>query len=187
MKRSLIALGLLLLLACSKEDKPAPQPAASASAAAITETTGAKKLDVGDPAPEVDMPLQDGRTLKLSSLKGKMAVVYFYPKDQTPGCTVEAQNFRDKAEDLKKADITVIGVSTQDAASHKAFIEKEKLPFDLAIDADQSIAKAFGVPMRGTMHARWTFLIGKDGKVKKVWKDVSPKDHAVDVLAAAQS
>lgn len=188
MTRPALALALVALVACTpKDDKSSSQPAASSSAASVTETTGAKKLDVGDPAPDVEMPLQDGRKLKLSSLKGKMAVVYFYPKDETPGCTVEAQNFRDKAEDLKKADITVIGVSAQDAASHKAFIEKEKLPFDLAIDADQSIGKAFGVPMRGTMHSRWTFLIGKDGKVKKVWKDVSPKDHAVEVLAAAQS
>lgn len=176
----------LSLFACTPKEETKPQPAASSST--LSDKAGeAKKLDVGDPAPDVEMPLQDGRHLKLSSLKGKMAVVYFYPKDETPGCTVEAQNFRDKAEDLKKADITVIGVSAQDAASHKAFIEKEKLPFDLAIDADQSIAKAFGVPMRGTVHSRWTFLIGKDGKVKKVWRDVTPKDHASDVLVAAHA
>jgi len=183
---ALVVLAALSLVACTpKEDKSAPQPAASVSATLTNTPAAAKTLDVGDPAPDVDMPLQDGRHLKLSSLKGKMTVVYFYPKDETPGCTVEAQNFRDKAEDLKKADITVIGVSAQDAASHKAFIEKEKLPFDLAIDADQSIAKAFGVPMRGSMHSRWTFLIGKDGKVKKVWREVTPKDHASEVLLAA--
>ena len=178
----LVAGALLSTAACGKKDDPATTaPAASGPA-----TTAS--LKEGDPAPDVAMPLQDGRQLKLSSLKGQLAVVYFYPKDQTPGCTVEAENFRDKFDDLKKAGIAVIGVSTQDAASHKAFIEKEKLPFDLAVDEDKSIAKAFGVPpgFMG-MHARQTFLIGKDGKIKKVWRDVTPKDHANEVLSAAQS
>ncbi|MBX3234078.1 MAG: peroxiredoxin [Labilithrix sp.] len=187
MKRIALASSCALLsaLACTPKEETKVQPAASVSAVVPSEPPKKAGVDVGDPAPEVDMPLQDGRSLKLSSLQGKNVVVYFYPKDETPGCTVEAQNFRDKAEDLKKADITVIGVSTQDAASHKAFIEKEKLPFDLAIDADQSIAKAFGVPVRNNFHARWTFLVGKDGKIKKVWRDVSPKDHATEVLTAA--
>ena len=181
--RVLVAALLLSAAACSKKDEAAATTtSASASAAA---SAGLKE---GDPAPDVAMTLQDGRQLKLSSLKGQMAVVYFYPKDQTPGCTVEAENFRDRFEDLKKAGIAVIGVSTQDAASHKAFIEKEKLPFDLAVDEDKSIAKAFGVPtgLLG-MHARQTFLIGKDGTIKKIWRDVTPKDHASEVLTAAQS
>ena len=184
----LVALLCLCLTACEKKPEASATTTAasavpSASASPATEGT---KLAEGDPAPDVKMPLQDGKTLQLSSLKGKNVVVYFYPKDQTTGCTIEAQNFRDKSDALKKADITVIGVSMQDADSHKAFIEKEKLPFDLAID-DGSIAKAFGVPMRGSFHSRWTFLIGKDGKVKKIWRDVQPKDHAVEVLQAAQS
>lgn len=191
MLRKLLPFALLVLVACDKKEEPAaPATVASATApsAAVSAplVTDGKKLAEGDPAPDIKMPLQDGKTLELSSLKGKNVVVYFYPKDETTGCTIEAQNFRDKFEDLKKADITVIGVSMQDAASHKAFIEKEKLPFDLAID-DGSIAKAFGVPLKGTLHARWTFLVGKDGKVKKIWRDVSPKDHAVEVLQAAQS
>ncbi len=170
-------------------------PATLAASAMATSTTSAgspsigsaSKLEVGDKAPEVDLPLQDGRHVKLSQFAGKSVVLYFYPKDQTSGCTVESQNFRDKFADLQKAGVTVFGVSTQDAESHKAFIAKEKLPFDLAIDGDLSIAKAFGVPVHGDMHARQTFLIGKDGKVKKIWRDVTPKDHAVDVLSAAQS
>lgn len=185
---------LLVLAACDKKEETKPAVATSATpltAVPATSTSSStmgegKKLAEGDVAPDVSMPLQNGKTLQLSSLKGKNVVVYFYPKDQTSGCTMEAQNFRDKFEDLKKADITVIGVSMQDADSHKAFIEKEKLPFDLAID-DGSIAKAFGVPMRGNFHSRWTFLVGKDGKVKKIWRDVQPKDHAVEVLQAAQS
>ena len=193
MLRRVLPLLALTLLACDKKADTTPvatQPVSSAattapatSAAPVTE---GKRLTEGDQAPDVAMPLQDGKSLQLSSLKGKNVVVYFYPKDQTSGCTMEADNFRDKFEDLKKADVTVIGVSMQDATSHKAFIEKEKLPFDLAVD-DGSIAKAFGVPVKGAFHARWTFLIGKDGKVKKVWRDVTPKDHAVEVLQAAQS
>src|SRR5262249_11963179 len=128
-------------------------------------------LREGDVAPDVEMTLQDGRKVKLSSLKGQLVAIYFYPKDQTSGCTMEAQNFRDRFDELKKAGITVVGVSAQDAASHKAFIEKEKLPFDLAIDEDKSLAKAFGVPLMGPgLHARQTFLVGKDGTIKKIWR-----------------
>jgi peroxiredoxin Q/BCP len=196
LRKALPLVAILLVAACDKKPEATSSTTTAASAtpalsaaASASATTEGKKLAEGDPAPDVKMPLQDGKTLQLSSLKGKNVVVYFYPKDETTGCTIEAQNFRDKFEDLKKADITVIGVSMQDAASHKAFIEKEKLPFDLAID-DGSIAKAFGVPVgyKGMqLHARQTFLIGKDGKVKKIWRDVQPKDHAVEVLQAAQS
>lgn len=185
LRRSIVLVALTLLLACEKKEER-PQALSSAPSASASAPTEAKPLAEGDPAPDVKMPLQDGKTLQLSSLKGKNVVVYFYPKDETPGCTVEAQNFRDRSDDLKKADVVVIGVSMQDATSHKAFIEKEKLPFDLAID-DGSIAKAYGVPLRGTLHSRWTFLVGKDGKVKKVWRDVRPKDHAAEVLQAAQT
>jgi peroxiredoxin Q/BCP len=194
LRKALPLVALLVVAACDKKPDASSTTTASATPSAAapvmgSATTEGKKLAEGDPAPDVKMPLQDGKTLQLSSLKGKNVVVYFYPKDETPGCTIEAQNFRDKFEDLKKADITVIGVSMQDATSHKSFIEKEKLPFDLAID-DGSIAKAFGVPVgyKGMqLHARQTFLIGKDGKVKKIWRDVQPKDHAVEVLHAAQS
>ncbi len=174
--------------ACGKKDEPTATAPVTSAAPTTATATATATLKEGDAAPDITMTMQDGKQLKLSSLKGQMAVVYFYPKDQTPGCTVEAENFRDKFDELKKAGVAVIGVSTQDAASHKAFIEKEKLPFDLAVDEDKSIAKAFGVPpgFMG-MHARQTFLIGKDGKIKKVWRDVSPKDHANEVLAAAQS
>jgi peroxiredoxin Q/BCP len=192
MMRYALVLAALALVACDpKKDSTSTTSAvtsASAAVAASSATTAdEKKLAVGDGAPDITLPLKDGRNVKLASLVGKAVVVYFYPKDQTSGCTMEADNFRDKFEDLKKADVTVIGVSTQDAASHKAFIEKEKLPFDLAIDTDGSIARAFGVPLKNNFHARQTFLIGKDGKVKKIWRDVQPKDHAAEVLQAAQS
>lgn len=120
MLRKVLPLALLVLAACDKKQEAAP---ATATSAAVTPARSAapliegKRLAEGDPAPDVKMPLQDGKTLALSSLKGKNVVVYFYPKDETSGCTVEAQNFRDKFEDMKKADIAVIGVSMQDAAS----------------------------------------------------------------------
>ena len=179
--------GLLALASqgCDSKSKTSTSPPTSAS---VTASQGA--LKEGDMAPDVEMTLQDGRKVKLSALRDHLVVVYFYPKDQTSGCTMEAQNFRDRFEDFKTAGVTVIGVSTQDAASHKAFIDKEKLPFDLAVDEDKSIAKAFGVPQMGVglgYHARQTFLIGKDGRIKKIWRDVTPKDHADDVLSAAKA
>lgn len=190
-----IAIGAigLSLVACKSGDASTTSttststPAAPSVAPATTAPTAVTTLNVGDPAPTVDMPLQDGTHVKVSDFKGKNVVVYFYPKDQTTGCTIEAQNFRDKFDELTKANITVIGVSAQDAASHKAFIDKEKLPFNLAVDTDGSIAKAFGVPTNNGFHSRQTILIGKDGKVKKIWPNVSPKDHASDVLQAAQA
>jgi thioredoxin-dependent peroxiredoxin len=183
---ALAALLVFAVTGCDNKGKSGANPSSSTSSASVAPST----LKEGDPAPDLEMTLQDGRKLKLSSLKDQLVVVYFYPKDQTPGCTVEAQNFRDRFPDLKSAGITVIGVSTQDAASHKAFIDKEKLPFDLAVDEDKSIAKAFGVPAMGPAlgyHARQTFLIGKDGKIKKIWRDVTPKDHADEVLSAARA
>ena len=185
-------LALASLAGCEDKGKTVnvatPAPSAQSAPAAAQTVTSASTLKEGDRAPDVEMTLQDGRKVKLSSLRDQLVVVYFYPKDQTPGCTVEAQNFRDRFLDLKKAGITVIGVSAQDAASHKAFIDKEKLPFDLAVDDDKSVAKAFGVPSVGPgLHARQTFLIGKDGTIKKIWRDVTPKDHADEVLRAVQA
>ncbi|MCC6646036.1 MAG: peroxiredoxin [Polyangiaceae bacterium] len=132
------------------------------------------------------MTLQSGKTVRLTDFGGKYVAVYFYPKDETPGCTMEAAQLRDAFEQLKKADVVVIGVSSQDADSHKRFIEKERLPFDLAVDADGAVARAFGVPRILGHHARQTFLIGKDGRVKKAWRKVRPDGHAQEILDAAK-
>ena len=186
--RAIVVSSLLVVLttACSKDQPKSGD--APASSATTSSAAAAAPLKEGDTAPDVEMTLQDGRKVKLSSLKGQLVALYFYPKDQTSGCTMEADAFRDRFADLKSAGVTVIGVSTQDADSHKAFIEKEKLPFDLAVDTDGSIAKAFGVPSAILgLHARQTFLVGKDGTIKKIWRDVSPKDHADAVLAAAKA
>lgn len=199
MRASVLLALTTLLAACSRSDPPPPASTptsttavpAKASAAVTPAAPGSAataqvELKEGDPAPAIDLPLQDGRTVKLSSFAGKSVAIYFYPKDNTPGCTVEAQGLRDQWAELQKAGVEVIGVSTQDAASHKAFIEQEKLPFPLAIDTEGKIAGAFGVPLRNGMAARHTFLIGKDGKVRKVWRQVSPKEHAAEILAAAR-
>jgi peroxiredoxin Q/BCP len=142
---------------------------------------------VGDAAPTVVFTMQDGKKVTLASLAGKEVAVYFYPKDETTGCTIEARGLRDNWSALQAAGVVVIGVSTQDAASHQAFIAKEKLPYDLAVDADESVAKAFGVPVRAGFASRQTFLVGKDGKMKKIWRDVKPAGHAEEIIAAAKS
>lgn len=166
------------------EGKPASgAPGVTTSPAAVGSTS---ELQVGSEAPDVTLTLQDGKTVPLSSLEGKQVVLYFYPKDDTPGCTVEAQGIRDQWQAFQKADIQVYGVSMQDAASHKAFIEKHELPFDLAVDSDGSLTQAFGVPVRGGEYAaRHTFLIGADGKIKQIWRSVDPAEHAKQLLEAA--
>jgi thioredoxin-dependent peroxiredoxin len=164
----------------------APASPATAHAPTAADAFTSTQLKVGDAAPAVTLTLQDGKTVALSSLQGQQIAVYFYPKDDTPGCTVEAQGIRDEWSAFEKAGIKVYGVSMQDAASHAAFIEKHKLPFPLVVDSDRSVTKAFGVPVSGGEYAaRHTFLIGADGKIKQIWRDVKPQSHAKEVLEAA--
>lgn len=170
-----------IFIGCKGDSSKEPAKASGSSA------PSAEGLAEGDNAPDIELTLQNGNKIKLSSLKGKPVAIYFYPKDDTPGCTVEAQGIRDSWNDLKAANITVYGVSTQDAESHKQFIEKYNLPFDLVIDADESVAKAFGVPVRLGFAKRQSFFIGADGKVKKIWRDVKPDGHAAEILAASKS
>jgi thioredoxin-dependent peroxiredoxin len=170
--------------------KPAPSEAkveaAPTTTAATASPAATTTLKEGDDAPPVTFTLQSGKSLSLASLRGQQVAVYFYPKDDTPGCTVEAQGIRDQWEAFEKAGIQVFGVSMQDAASHSAFIEKHKLPFDLVVDADHSVTKGFGVPLSGSgLAARHTFLIGADGKIKRIWREVNPKEHAKELLDAA--
>jgi peroxiredoxin Q/BCP len=177
----------LLLTACggpaAEAPKASPAAAPKAPAAAPAQAAG---LTEGAKAPEITLALHDGTSVALSSLRGKSVLVYFYPKDDTPGCTVEAQGLRDGWADIQAAGLVVYGVSTQDAASHKAFIDKYELPFPLVVDPSGAVAKAFGVPLRGGMAARQSFLIGADGTIKKIWPAVSPQDHAAEVIAAAK-
>ncbi len=143
-------------------------------------------LTVGSEAPNLNLNLQNGEVVPLRSLKGQAVVIYFYPKDDTPGCTIEAKGIRDSYAKFREAKARVFGVSLQDAASHQAFIEKYDLPFDLVVDHDGAVAKAFGVPVKGEYAARQTFLIGADGKIQKIWQEVTPKGHADEILAAIE-
>ncbi len=142
-------------------------------------------LAVGAQAPDFALKDAKGASLQLSSLRGQKVVVYFYPKDDTPGCTKEACAFRDSFGKYEAAGIRVVGVSQDTDESHATFRTKNKLPFPLAADADGSISKSFGVKSTLGMSSRVTFLLDKDGKVAYVWPDVSPAGHAEDVLAHA--
>jgi peroxiredoxin Q/BCP len=142
---------------------------------------GTGLLEVGSPAPDLSATAHDGTAIALRSL-GKPAVVYFYPKDDTPGCTTEACAFRDIWTEYEAAGVMVIGVSTDDDASHRAFAEKHELTFPLIADTDEAWAKAFGVKVSGGYAERVSFLIDGAGKVAKVYPGVDPGVHAREVL-----
>ncbi len=183
-----LSLSLGLTLGCSK-DPPRQDPVASAGSASAATTTPAAtgEVTVGKPPPDFTTKDHLGADLKLSALKGTPVVVYFYPKDETPGCTTEAKDFRDSWKDLEKKGVTVIGISTDSADSHKAFATHHGLPFHLVSDEKGDIAKSFGVPNRLGFLGRQTFVIGADGNVKKIYRDVDVSKHASEVLADLQS
>ncbi len=148
-------------------------------------------LKEGDPAPAFSAATSGGGRVSLAELKGKNVILYFYPKDDTPGCTKEACGFRDHFAAFAKHGAVVLGVSTDSAKSHDKFVEKFKLPFTLLADEDKAIVGAYGVwgeksfmgrKYQGTH--RVTFLIGPDGRIKKIWPQVKPDEHAAEVLAA---
>ena len=178
-----------LAIGCSKDPPPntstgvppAPSAAPSASTAALL------PLNPGDDAPPLSATASNGTKIDLAALKGKTVVVYFYPKDDTPGCTKEANGFKDQFADFTKNDIVVIGVSEQDDASHQAFTQKYELPFALVADTDGKIAKAFHVPVNNGYASRMSFLVGKDGKIKKTYPKVDPSAHTAQILADATS
>lgn len=130
-----------------------------------------KTLKVGDLAPEFALPAHDGRTVRLSDFRGnKPVVVYFYPKDNTPGCTTEACTFRDQYEDFKQLGAEVIGISSDDTASHEGFASKHRLPFILLSDTDGAVRKAYGVPATlGLLPGRMTFVIDRDGVIRHIF------------------
>lgn len=148
----------------------------------------------GDPAPEITLHTDDGKAVALASLKGKPVVLYFYPKDDTPGCTVEAKDFSCLAGDFKKAGADVIGISPDSNKSHLKFRQKHALEVKLASDEDKSVAEAFGSWVEKSMYGktymgvdRSTFLIDKGGKIAKAWRKVKVAGHAEEVLAALKS
>ena len=150
-------------------------------------------VKAGTPAPQFSLPSDDGSTVSLSALRGKPVVVYFYPKDDTSGCTTEACEFRDNWRAVQKAGAVVLGVSPDSVASHGKFKMKYRLPFPLLADTDHAVAEAYGTWGEKAMYGRkyfgirrTTFVIGPDGKVKKVFERVKPKGHAAEVLAALE-
>jgi thioredoxin-dependent peroxiredoxin len=149
------------------------------------------KLKEGDTAPDFSAATNGGGKASLSDFKGKNVILYFYPKDDTPGCTKEACGFRDHFVKFKERGAVVLGVSTDSAKSHDKFVEKFKLPFPLLADEDKKIVGAYGVwgekrfmgrKYMGTL--RVTFLIGGDGRIRKIWPKVKPDEHAEEILAA---
>lgn len=145
-------------------------------------------------APDFTLESSAGTKIKLSGLKGKVVVLYFYPKDNTSGCTVEAKEFRDASDSFVKQGAVVLGVSPDSIKSHCNFISKHDLNFQLLSDPDHAVAEKFGVWVEKNMCGkkymgiqRATFLIGKDGKVCQVWTQVKPQGHACEVLETIAS
>ncbi|QQR91934.1 MAG: peroxiredoxin [Myxococcales bacterium] len=127
--------------------------------------------------PAITVHNQNGKSIELAKI-GVPTVVYFYPKDDTPGCTVEAKGFRDSWKTLSAMGVYLLGVSADDAASHQAFAEKYQLPFDLVADTDKELAKAFGVPSTLGFFKRMTFVADEKGRIIKVYREVEPANHA---------
>jgi peroxiredoxin Q/BCP len=148
----------------------------------------AAAMAVGDMAPNLSSKNQSGKIVKFSEFKGKYLLVYFYPADETPGCTKEACDLRDSYTKIKALNTEVLGVSRQGSESHKKFIANHKLPFDLLVDESGDITKAFGVetmPVVGYAH-RESFLFDSNGKLRKIYHDVDASKHAEQVLADIQ-
>ena len=148
------------------------------------------ELVIGAPAPAFTAPDQSGATVSLSDFKGKTVILYFYPKDDTPGCTTQACSFRDEYAAFKKKGAVVLGVSPDSAKKHTKFIEKFSLPFTLLADEDHAISLAYNVWVEKSMYGkkymgveRSTFVIDGDGQLKAIYRKVKPAEHIAEVLA----
>jgi peroxiredoxin Q/BCP len=146
------------------------------------------------PAPAFSLASTTGKNISLADLKGKKVVLYFYPKDDTPGCTKEACNFRDGIKDLEDAGAVVLGISPDDVASHEKFQKKFSLPFDLLADTGHAVAEKYGVWKEKSMYGkkymgieRTTFIIDRKGKIAKIFPKVKVEDHHTEVLEALRN
>ena len=152
-------------------------------------SNAADELQIGDAAPEFELIDQNRNTHKLADYQGKWVVLYFYPKDDTPGCTTEACNFRDDIFKIRELNAEVLGVSLDSAESHAKFAEKYGLPFPLLSDAEANVASDYGclTSMGPLKYAkRHTFVIDPEGKLAKIYRDVKPKKHTGEVIADLQ-
>jgi peroxiredoxin Q/BCP len=195
----IFVLGCLPLAGCGRESSsaaPSSQAALPAKAASSVASPSPRSPDapasqptllaVGAEVPDVTAPAQDGKLVNLRALKGKPLVVYFYPKDDTPGCTLEAKGIRDQYAELNRLAV-VLGVSSDSLDSHKAFASKYELPFSLLDDTNHALASAFGVPLFSGKAKRVTFVIDASGKVSKVFPSVSPGGHAAELIEALKA
>jgi peroxiredoxin Q/BCP len=147
-------------------------------------------IAINDKAPEFTLQDENGKEISLKSLRGKVVVLYFYPRADTPGCTVEACEFRDTYKQMQKTGAVLLGISPDTPKAQKKFQDKFKLPFSLLADADKKVADAFGVLKEKNMYGkkvmgivRTTFIIGPDGKIQHIFPKVKPEGHAEEVLA----
>lgn len=148
------------------------------------------KVSLGKPVPDIEVQATDNQTFKLSDLKGKFVVLYFYPKDNTPGCTTEGQDFRDQYEQFRKLKTEILGVSRDSVKSHEGFKAKHCFPFELISDADEKLCKLFGVIKEKNMYGRKvlgiersTFILDKRGVLRKEYRGVKVDGHVADVLS----
>ena len=154
----------------------------------------AKELTIGDKAPELSLPDQDGKKVTVKEFKGKQVVLYFYPKDDTPGCTKESCEFRDLESQFLRAGAAIVGVSLDGKESHQKFIKKFGLPFPLLSDEDAAVSKAYGVYKEKNMYGKmyWgiersTFVIDAEGKLKAIFRKVKVDGHGDEVLTALKA
>lgn len=158
-----------------------PVPAPPTAPLPITGGDSTQDDLLGKPAPDFTAPAQDGKAVHLAAFRGKSVVIYFYPKDETPGCTKEACSFRDAWQALATTGAVLIGVSADSSESHLAFAEHYKLPFLLVTDSDGAIGRSYGVPFEGR-HRRQTIVVGADGIVRNVYRKVDVTVHAAQIL-----
>jgi thioredoxin-dependent peroxiredoxin len=155
---------------------------------------GMSGIALGQPVPDFELPASDGRPIRLSEFAGRKVVLYFYPKDNTPGCTREGQDFRDLHEELLRHGAVVLGVSRDSVASHASFKAKQALPYELLSDADESVCRLFDVIRERYMYGRRvmgvqrsTFLIDDQGRLRREWRKVRVDGHAAEVLEAVKA
>jgi peroxiredoxin Q/BCP len=151
-------------------------------------------VNLGEKVADFSLPATGEKSLSLKDFKGQNLIIYFYPKDSTPGCTLEGQNFRDLFEDFQKSDTTVLGVSRDSIKAHENFKSKQNFPFDLLSDAEEELCRQFDVIHEKNMYGRKvmgivrsTFLIDRKGVLRKEWRKVRVKGHVEEVLEAVQS
>lgn len=152
------------------------------------------EITAGDTAPDFELPATGDRNIRLSDLRGRNVVLYFYPKDSTPGCTTEGKGFRDHADEFAAANTVILGVSRDSIKSHERFREKQGFNFDLLSDADEEACTAYDVIREKSLYGkkirgieRSTFLIDAEGVVREVWRKVKVRGHVEEVLQAAQA